>query len=147
MEKLPSSLFFEVEVRLSRVIWEDGSVSHVGPKSAALPQVRDLDGQIGVLKLYTVNKLTPPPRTGSINWEVWDRAAQLPQPFTRSQFESVVGPAMRYDAVTEKFGIPTNFPTLRRARQQYFSEFRKRQWIVEVKSSQALVETNENALA
>ena len=100
-----------------------------GALSAPLPPAGSRSRYRG--PMYRVNTEAQPPRRGSTNWEVWERALKLPPPFPRDQFESVVGPAMRYDATTGTFSIATNFRDLRQAQQAYFSEFRKRRFIVE----------------
>ena len=82
--------------------------------------------------LFEVGHSVPPPRVGSVNAAVWTLATQLRSPFTRDQFEAVVPKAMRYNPVTGAFGVRTRFEGIKRARQAYFSEFKKRRWLVRV---------------
>jgi hypothetical protein len=83
-------------------------------------------------QLYELDPTTAPPRIGSVNSAVLALLRQLPQRFTRNQFESVVPRAMRYNPVTKEFGVQTNFPNIQRAQHAYFSEFKKRGWVVPV---------------
>jgi hypothetical protein len=73
-----------------------------------------------------------PPRIGSTNAAVWTLLKHLPSPFTREQFEAVIPKATRYDAATGEFGISTRWRNIKLAKQGYFSEFKKRGWIVPV---------------
>jgi hypothetical protein len=81
-------------------------------------------------QLYKLNSSVQPPRIGSMNAAVLAQLKRLPTEFTRSQFESVVPRAMRFNPVTKQFGVQTNFPSIQRAQQAYFSEFKKRGWVV-----------------
>ena len=81
-------------------------------------------------QLYELDRMASRPRMGSVNSTVLALLQQLPARFTRNQFESVVPRAMRYNPVTKQFGVQTSFPNIRRARQVYFSEFKKRGWVV-----------------
>lgn len=83
-------------------------------------------------QLYELDRMAPPPRIGSVNSAVLALLRQLPARFTRNQFESVVPKAMRYNPVTKQFGVKTSFPDIRRAQHAYFSEFKKRGWVVPV---------------
>jgi hypothetical protein len=83
-------------------------------------------------QLYQLNRNARAPREGSMNSTVWELIKRLPATFSRQQFESVVPAAMKYDFGTQKFGIETSFNSIRRARQAYFSEFKKRDWIIPV---------------
>jgi hypothetical protein len=85
-------------------------------------------------EMFQINQHARPPREGSTNSAVWKLAQQLPAAFSRKQFESVVPVAMRYDPNTRQFGITTKFSFygITRACQQYFSEFKKREWIVPI---------------
>jgi hypothetical protein len=83
-------------------------------------------------QLYRLDATVPAPRIGSVNSAVFALLRQLPPQFTRNQFESVVPRAMRYNPVTKEFGVHTNFPNIRRAQHAYFSEFKKRSWVVTV---------------
>jgi hypothetical protein len=83
-------------------------------------------------QLYELDRTTRPPRMGSVNSAVLALLRQLPVRFTRNQFESVVPNAMRYNSVTKQFGVQTSFRNIRRAQQAYFSEFKKRGWVVPV---------------
>ncbi len=80
--------------------------------------------------LYELNPAAQPPRVGSMNFSIVALLKQLPPTFTRGQFEGEVSRAMNFNPKTGYFGVRTNFPTLKRAQQAYFSEFRKRQWIM-----------------
>jgi hypothetical protein len=82
--------------------------------------------------LYKLDTSVAPPRIGSMNSTVLGQLKRLPTEFTRSQFESVVPRAMRFNPVTKQFGVQTNFPSIQRAQQAYFSEFKKRGWVVAV---------------
>jgi hypothetical protein len=83
-------------------------------------------------QLYELDRMAPPPRIGSVNSAVLALLRRLPARFTRNQFESVVPKAMRYNPVTKQFGVQTSFLNIRRAQQAYFSEFKKRGWVVPV---------------
>jgi hypothetical protein len=69
---------------------------------------------------------------GSMNSAVLAQLKRLPTEFTRGQFESAVPRAMRFNPVTKHFGVRTKLPSIRRAQQAYFSEFKKRGWVVSV---------------
>jgi hypothetical protein len=84
-------------------------------------------------RLYKLDRTVQPPRVGSMNSAVLTLLNQLPPAFTRDQFEAVVPKAMRFNPVTRNFGVRTSFPTIERAQQAYFSEFKKRGWVVPVK--------------
>jgi hypothetical protein len=110
----------------------DGIDRWLGPSasieaSSAQPVITEYGEQ-----LYELDRMAPPPRIGSVNSGVMALLRQLPARFTRDQFESVVPKAMRYNPVTKQFGVQTNFPNIRRAQQAYFSEFKKRGWVVQV---------------
>jgi hypothetical protein len=68
-----------------------------------------------------------------VNSAVLELLKQLPPSFTRDQFEAVIPKAMRFNPVTGGFGVPTTFPNLQRAQHAYFSEFKKRRWVVSLK--------------
>jgi hypothetical protein len=93
-------------------------------------------------QLYELDRTAAPPRIDSVNSAVLALLRQLPQRFTRNHFESVVPRAMRYNPVTKEFGVQTNFPNIRRAQHAYFSEFKKRGWVVRV-SDDKLVSIQE----
>jgi hypothetical protein len=80
--------------------------------------------------LYELDRTVTPPRVGSVNSAVLTLLKQLPPSFTRDQFEAVIPKAMRFNPVTGNFGVRTTFPSIRRAQQAYFSEFKKRRWVV-----------------
>jgi hypothetical protein len=82
--------------------------------------------------LYKLNGAVPPPRIGSMNSAVLAQLKRLPTEFTRTQFQSAVPRAMRFNPVTKQFGVQTKLPSIRRAQQAYFSEFKKRGWVVAV---------------
>jgi hypothetical protein len=144
MFKFPKKLVFNVEVTLVEAEFDsssnvdddvytdpgaeaDSDMGSSGPSNSAPPTMTQSQYPGPV---YKINSQVQPPRRGSTNWEVWDRASKLPSPFTRADFESVVGPAMQYDNASGKFQISTNFRDLRQAQQAYFSEFRKRKFII-----------------
>jgi hypothetical protein len=102
--------------------------SDPGPMMPKTPTHTTDSGQ----PLYQLDVSVRPPRVGSVNSAVWTLAGQLPSPFTRDQFESVVPKAMRYNPVTGAFGVRTSIQGIRQARQAYFSEFKKRRWLVHV---------------
>jgi hypothetical protein len=87
-------------------------------------------------RLYELNPNAPVPRMGSVNAAVLTLLKQLPADFTRDQFEAVIPKAMRFDPVTGSFGVRTAFPSIRRAQQAYFSEFKKRGWVVPMQRPQ-----------
>ena len=80
--------------------------------------------------LYELDLTVQPPRVGSMNSAVLTLLKLLPASFTRDQFEAVIPKAMRFNPVTRNFGVKTGFPTIKRAQQAYFSEFKKRGWVV-----------------
>ena len=80
--------------------------------------------------LYELDHTVPPPRVGSVNSAVLTLLEQLPLSFTRDQFEAVIPHAMRFNTATGHFGVRTTFPNIQRAKQAYFSEFKKRRWVV-----------------
>jgi len=86
--------------------------------------------------LYELDQNARAPRIGSVNSAVLALLKQLPPSFTRNQFEAVIPKAMRYNPVTRNFGVRTTFPSIQRAQQAYFSEFKKRGWVVPCKPGQ-----------
>jgi hypothetical protein len=89
--------------------------------------------------LYELDRTVQPPRVGSMNSAVLTLLKQLPPAFTRDQFEAVVPKAMRFNPVTRNFGVRTSFLTIERAQQAYFSEFKKRGWVVPVKPAPEII--------
>lgn len=86
--------------------------------------------------LYELDHTSPPPRIGSVNSAVLALLKQLPPVFTRDQFEAVIPKAMRFNPVTGKFGVRTTRPSIQVAQHAYFSEFKKRGWVVPLRPAQ-----------
>jgi hypothetical protein len=100
-----------------------------GSSSAALDSEYTAYGE----PMYELNRAARPPRVGSTNSAVLTLLKHLPASFTRDQFEAVIPRAMRFDPSTGNFGVHTTFPTVKRAQQVYFAEFKKRGWVVPVR--------------
>lgn len=108
----------------------------VGGWSGSSVSIEPSSGEPGITiygqQLYELDPMARPPRIGSLNSAVLALLRQLPARFTRNQFESVVPKAMRYNPVEKQFGVQTTVRDIRRAQQSYFSEFKKRGWVVPV---------------
>jgi len=128
------TLSLDLELQDFRFLDEiEGRAAAPGPSDAPLPDIPvTATGMAFGEPLYRLNGTVPPPRIGSMNSAVLTQLKRLSPVFTRSQFESVVPRAMRFNPVTKQFGVRTNFPTIQRAQQAYFSEFKKRRWVVPV---------------